>query len=155
MTKDSTIKGSLFPLLTQGANSEENNCHGFVEVYLNKSSGEIVLGSPYMDENNHPARVEKDVQNFQYLGTANISFKMPFRRQPKAKVGDIVQIWDVIARVIKVNIKLAYYIIEITEEDNIGNEENNFLGYGLHNISFNNNGWITVLKSKEENNIKK
>ncbi len=59
-----SIKEIMFPNFSEGIqNLDKNVCQGYVEVYLEKSTGKLKLGEPYMSEKDRPQHVERDICN--------------------------------------------------------------------------------------------
>lgn len=141
-----SVKGALFPNI---ANNDEssvlenlNKYHGFVEVYLDKSTGELKLGEPYMTEDEKPKRVERDTYAYKHLGTATIQFAMPFKRVPKFEIGDEVLIFgEIPARILGYDTNKQEYDIIIHGEPHPIYAKYDF-DPGYHKVSFSLNGQI-------------
>lgn len=143
---EQTVKGVLFPNITFSESpsvlEKLNKYHGFVEVYLDKSTGELKLGEPYMTEDERPKRVERDTYAYKHLGTATIQFAMPFKRFPKFEIGDEVLIFgEVPARILGYDIKKQEYDIIIHGDPHPIYAKYDFEP-GYHKVSFSLNGQI-------------
>lgn len=141
------MKEILFPDFSDKIDTSNNKFNGFVDVYLEKSTGQLILGKPYMDIKDRPDRVEYDVHGHRYIGTANISFSMPFKPQSKFRVGDKILMFSYQpATIISINEETCNYTVRITEEDMNYPGCPKIYSPGIHQISFDCNGQIIKLK---------
>lgn len=118
--------------------TSKNNIDGFVDVFVNLSTGEIHLGNPYTSEENRPEHLPG---RYKFLGTANLKFSMELKTQPKFKAGDKVIIYDETPAVIlAVDPMLMKYTIKVP--DDYVPSFSCFYGPGVHDVEFAINGWM-------------
>ena len=118
--------------------TSKNNIDGFVDVFVDLSTGKIHLGEPYVSEEYRPKLL---FGGYKFLGTANIKFFMELKIQPKFKAGDKVIIFDEIpAEILAVDPMLMKYIIKVP--DNYIPRFDWFYGPGVHDVDFYINGWM-------------
>lgn len=146
-----SIKEIMFPNFSEGIqNLDKNVCQGYVEVYLEKSTGKLKLGEPYMSEKDRPQHVERDICNYTYLGTANIQFALPFKRIPKFDVGDKALLYSYVpVKIVKVDTEKEEYTVMVDEYEYEMDKIYKKLGFVFgrrHTISFALNGQMTKRK---------
>lgn len=147
----SSIKEVMFPNFSEGIqNLDKNVCQGYVEVYLEKSTGKLKLGEPYMSEKDRPQHVERDICNYTYLGTANIQFVLPFKKLPKFNEGDKALLYGYVPiKILKVDIEKEEYTVTVDEYEYEMDKFYKTLGYTFgsqHKITFLLNGQMTKRK---------
>ena len=143
-----SIKETMFPKFTEGIqNLDMNVCQGYVEVYLEKSTGKLKLGEPYMSEKDRPQHVERDTCNYTYLGTANIQFALPFKRFPKFMEGEEALFFGYVpVKILTVDPEKEEYTVTVTADEYESDSIYKKMGYTLgsqHTIPFYLNGQLT------------